>query len=502
MSLRSRISGLFARSTKPEPNPGRPVAWLPTRRGNIVVTQDKALELATSFACMRAIAEDVAKLPWNVFAKSGNTRTKLDNALSYLLNVRPNPETGAFSFKETILGHALMWGNGYAEIDRDLAGRPKALWLISPERVEPERAPDGRLVYAVRQGTGDMLYLEANDVFHLHGIGFDGIKGYSMVALAAQSLGFAIAAEEHGASFYGNNTTPGLALKTDGVLSEEGFNRLKKQIDERKGSARAYENMILEQGMDFARPNMSQVDAQYVETRKLIIEEVCRWWRVPPHKVGELGRATWNNVENQNIDYVTDTLMPWVKRLEEEADWKLISSRSQASYTKIAIQALMRGDSAARAAFYKELRLLGALSANDIRAFEDMDPIKDGDGYYMQAQYVTLKQINEGIAKPVESQPTQSVTRTAARLLSAQLRKAEARKEKYGDEDNLDWLDHQATNSRNRVEMAIRDIAPNCDIDRAVYEYLEAERAEVLAFFNSENPDYQKVTTALLEAIQ
>ncbi len=503
MSLRSRIGAIFARSTKPEPTPGRPVAWLPTRRGGVVVTQDKALELATSFACMRAIAEDVAKLPWHVFAKSGNTRSRLDNSsLSYLLNVRPNPETGAFSFKETIVSHALMWGNGYAEIDRDLAGRPKALWLMSPDRVEPERAPDGRLVYAVRQGPGDILYLEANDVFHLHGIGFDGIKGYSMVGLAAQSLGFAIAAEEHGASFYGNNTTPGLALKTDAVLDDAGFKRLKEQVAERKGSSRAYEVMILEQGMDFARPNMSQVDAQYVETRRLVIEEVCRWWRVPPHKIGELTRAHFANVENLNIDYATDTLMPWIKRMEEEADWKLIGNRSQASYTKIAIQALMRGDSAARAAFYKELRLLGALSANDIRAFEDMDPIADGDGYYMQAQYVTLKQINDGTAKPVVADATQSVTRTAARLLSAQIRKAETRRSKNSDDDHRDWVDHQAQNSRNRVESAIRDIAPQCpDIDRAVHEYLEAERTEVLAFFDGDSPDYQKVTNALLEAI-
>lgn len=501
MSIFNRFGALFARRTMPEKNPGRPIAWLPARRGNIIVTQDKALELSTSFACMRAIAEDAAKLPWHVFARSGNTRQRLDNsAISYLLNTRPNPEMGAFSFRETIVGHALMWGNGYAEIERDVGGRVKALWIISPDRVEPERALDGRLVYSVRQERQDPLILEANDVYHLHGIGFDGIKGYSMVGLAAQSLGFAIAAEEHGASFYGNNTTPGLALKTDAVLSDEGFERLQKQMAERKGSARAYEGMILEQGMDFARPNMSQVDAQYVETRRLVIEEVCRWWRVPPHKIGELTRAHFSNVENLNIDYVTDTLMPWVKRLEEEADWKLISNRSQASYTKIAVQALMRGDSAARATYYKEMLHMGVLSPNDIRALEDMDPIgPEGDEHYMQSQFTTLKRINEA---PVEQPaPAPSVTRTAARLLSAQLRKAEKRTS-YSAEDNLDWVDHQAEQSRTRVEAAIRDIAPNCDIEKAVYFYLEAEREELLAYFNGGNPDYQKVANALLEALQ
>lgn len=508
MSLRERVGALFARRVPPE-TPSRPIAWLPVRRGNIVVTQEKALQLATCFACARAISEDIAKLPWNAFSRSGNKRTKLDNSpLHRLLNVRPNPDMGSFSFRETLVFQALTWGNAYAEIERDISGRPTALWPIYADRVTPKHV-NGRLIYEVRQQSGDPLIIQADEMFHLHGVGFDGVQGYSMVGLAAQSLGFAIAAEEHGASFYGNNTTPGLALKTDAVLNEEGFERLKKQIAERKGSARAYEGMILEQGMDFARPNMSQVDAQYVETRRQQVEEICRWWRVPPHKVGELSRAHFTNIEHQNIDYVTDTLMPWVKRLEEEADWKLIGNRSQASYTKIAVQALMRGDSQGRATFYKELRLLGALSANDIRALEDLDPIPDGDGYYMQSQYVPLKAINDGIATPKpeapKPDPEKLVETVSNRLFDAQLKKARAVYRHMNRESYEAWVDNQAINTLPRVEKLFADlhpVLPDLDVYAVTNAYLVAEREQLMLLFDGQEPDSGRVSSLLLEVIK
>ena len=512
MSLRNRLSQLFARQTQPDQDRGRPIARIPVKRGNIIVTHDKALELATCFACVRVISEDVAKLPWNVFARDGEMRKKLDNSpLSRLLNTRPNPDMGSFTFRETLIAWALTWGNGYAEIERDIAGRAVALWPVGPDRVDPKRAEDGRIVYEIHNSHGARTILEQRDMFHVHGLGFDGLSGYSMVGLAAQTLGFALAAEEHGASFYGNNTTPGLALKTDGTLSDEGYNRLKEEIADRKGSARAYEGMILEQGLDFAIPNMSQVDAQYVETRRQTVEEVCRWWRVPPHKVQELSRAHFNNVENLNINYATDTLMPWIKRLEEEADWKLIGSRSQASFTKIAIQALMRGDSAARSGFYKEMFQMGVFSQNEIRALEDMDPIgPEGDEHYIQSQFTTLKKINEEPAPaPVvtpEEAAVEAVEATSARLLTAELRKAESRTARMDRGEFIAWIDMQNNRSKGRREQGFADIgAVMCaawgeiSMSEVVSAYLAAERLELLAFFDDGLADHSRVTDSILE---
>jgi Phage portal protein len=351
-------------------------------------------------------------------------------------------------------------------------------------------------------------------MYHLHGLGDDGISGYSMVGLAAQTLGFGIAAEEHGSSFYGNNTTPGLALKTDAILNDEGFERLRGQIAERKGSARAYEGMILEQGMDFARPNMSQVDAQYTETRTQIVQDICRWWRVPPHKVGELSRAHFSNVENLNIDYVNDALTPWVKRLEEEADWKLIGQRAQANYTRIALQALLRGDSAGRAAFYKEMFMIGAFSQNKILELEDMDPIgPEGDEHYIQSQFTTLKKLNaEPSPEAIPSQQDaamRALNSTVSRLFNAEMTKVGTAKNRYNREEFAGWLDAQNRKASPRRERAFEDIAPvmASAFEVTVYSdvlaeaYLAEERLQLFAIYDGETPDYGRLSAAVMEKL-
>lgn len=510
MSLRSRVSGLFSRKTAPPAETSRPIAWIPSKRGGIVVTHDKALELSTCFACVRVISEDIAKLPWNVFAREGEIRKRLDgSAVSRILNTRPNPEMGSFTFRELLVSWALTWGNGYAEIERDVAGRPLALWPLSPDRVDPKRADDGRIIYEVSNSRDSKSIIEQRDMFHLHGMGFDGLCGYSMVGLAAQTLGFALAAEEHGSSFYGNNTVLGTTFQTDAILNDEGYNRLKAQLDERKGSKRAYEGMILEQGLKLASGTMTQVDAQFTETRRQQVEEICRWWRVPPHKVSELSRAHFSNVENLNIDYATDTLMPWIKRLEEEADWKLIGSRSQASYTRIAIQALMRGDSAARATFYKEMFNMGVFSQNKILELEDMDPIgPEGDEHYLQMNMTTLKNI---ISPPEPaSTPTTDpvITNMIEGLFENDLKKAESAKNKYGRDAFIGWIAIHNRKSRGYREKAVNRLIPllknygNPDVNLLLSEYAKAVRAELIDYYDGQTPDHGAICAVFFEALK
>lgn len=406
MSMKTWFSGLFAKRQS-APQQQRPVALFRGRHAGIVITHDKALELAACFACVRAISEDIAKLPFNVYGRRGNKRIRLDRStISYLLNTRPNPTMGAFTFRETMTQWALTWGNGYAEIERDMANRPIALWPIEPHRVEVDEV-DGRLVYKIMNQSGAQSILDQDNVFHLKGMG-DGIVGYSLIGLAAESIGFGIAAEQYGSGFFGNNTTPGMAVKVPTKLSEPAYNRLKEELEKRKGSKNAFSGLILEEGLDFARPNMSQTDAQYIESMRLVSEQMCRWFRVPPHKIQDLTRAHFNNVESENTNYAVDTLTPWAIRWEQEADYKLISNRALADYTKMSIQALMRGDSAGRATFYKEMFNMGAFSPNMILELEDMDPIGDeGDEHYIQSNMTTLKKI---VTQPVDpaSPPTQS----------------------------------------------------------------------------------------------
>ena len=185
-----------------------------------------------------------------------------------------------------------------------------------------------------------------------------------------------------------------MVLEHPGVLSDQAYQRLKSSLEERKGAG-AFKPWIAEEGMKVNIPGTKQVDAQYIETRQAQIEEICRWFRVPPQKVMNLKDAHYNNVENMNIAYATDTLGEWAKRLEEEADYKLISARSQASYTKLNLRALMRGDSTAQGQWYREMRNIGVYSVDEIREFEDLDPVPGGDKRVTQVNMTTLDKIGE-----------------------------------------------------------------------------------------------------------
>lgn len=499
-----------ARKTQPDSPGTNSFHYFPKKRGGVVVTHEKALELATCFGCCRAISEDIAKLPWNVYAVNNNQRERLDGSrLHLLLDTRPNPNMTAFTFRETLMMWALTWGNGYAEIERDMIGRPIALWPIAPDRVQPRRDTNGTVYYEINNQHQGQTILEQRDMFHVHGIGWDGLEGYSTIALAAQTLGFALAAEEHGSNFFGNNTTIGLALKTDMALGDQAYQRLKEELEGKTGSANAFQGMILEQGLDFAYPNMNMVDAQYVETRRATVEEICRWFRVPPHKVAELSRAHFANVENLNIDYATDTLMPWARRLEEEADWKLITSRARPEYTKIALGEMMRGDSESRAKWYREMSQIGVFSINEIRAMEDMDPIgPEGDEHFLQIQYTTLKNIVEQANSEDQDEEEVPIVEPAvraisARLLKSQVNKSANAKRRYASrEEYAGWITIESEKNSDRQLNAFMELSAfGIDPVRAYNAYTKAEREILFDCYEDNNPDYEKLTAAIMEAI-
>lgn len=520
MGMIQSIRDLLAlRKTQPAHPGDKTFYYFPKKKGGVFVSHEKALELSACFGCCRTISEDIAKMPWNVYAMEGTQKVRMDgSALHLLLNTRPNPNMTSFTFRETMMMWTLTWGNGYAEIERNMAGRPVALWPISPDRVEPRRDGTGEVYYEVDNQRQGRSILRQSEMFHVHGPGWDGLMGYSMIGLAATTLGFGLATEEHGANYFGNNTVIGLALKTDMALGEQAYQRLKDEIESRRGSSRAYEGMILEQGLDFAYPsqNTTQSDSQYVETRRQIIEDICRWWRVPPHKVAELSRAHFANVENLNIDYVTDSLMPWVKRLEEEADWKLIGPRSQAAFTKFATAELMRGDSQARAAWYREMRHMGVFSVNEVRAMEDLDPIgPEGDDRHMQKQYVTLEVISEQSGDDANMLPDttddeeddmaqEMAASITGRLFQAEFNKAKSALPRYeGDREAfLEWIGIQNQKGHERRLAAFRMMNRfYTDTDGLAEAYLSEERKQILALYDGRKPEFERLTQVVMELL-
>jgi HK97 family phage portal protein len=318
----------------------------------------------------------------------------------YIIAKRANAEWSSFQFRETLTHWALRWGNGYAEIERDALGRPVALWPIHPERVLVCRDPDTqKIYYEVSNGSGGpRVEIDAMDMFHIRGFG-EGPVGVNVISYASQSLGWARAIQLFGAAFFGNGMNVAGVVINKRPLKPDGLKRQRAEFDKLyKGPARAGKTAFLDNDADWKAVGVVPKDAQLTDANYFLVEEICRWFGVPPHKVQHLLRATFTNIENQGIEVVVDSITPWVKRFEDEADWKLFgTSNRRGYYTKMNMRALMRGDAAARIQYYDGMVKIGAYSPNRVLELEDENTIgPDGDIHVMQNQNVTLEQIANG----------------------------------------------------------------------------------------------------------
>ncbi|EJN11838.1 phage portal protein, HK97 family [Bradyrhizobium sp. YR681] len=396
-------------------NPGRTLA-------GVAITPDSAMMLSAVWAAFRYLSQTVAVLPWHV-KKDGKTGPEIQSShgVDYLLWKRPSKEWSSFQFRETLTHWALRWGNGYAEIEQDQLGRPFAMWPIHPERVRVCRATDhevdaygdpiepGDLYYEIDQrGTtmGGATILAAKNMFHIRGFG-EGPVGVNVIAYAAQSLGWARAAQLFGAAFFGNGMNPAGVVINKKPLKPDGLKRQKAEFDQLyKGPNNANRTAFLDNEADWKPIGFNAQNSQLIEVHQFLIEEQCRWTGAPPHKVMHLLRATFTNIESQGIEVVVDSISPWVKRFEDEAEFKLFGQNRQKLYTKIDMRALMRGDMAARIAYYKGMTSIGAYSPNRVLELEDENTLgPEGDIHTMQGQNVTLKQIAEGKVETAPGAP-------------------------------------------------------------------------------------------------
>lgn len=402
MPFFDRLRSFFARLTGPaEPSSSR-FAWFGRTQAGVVVDADSMFKNAVVWACVSYLTRSVGQLPWRVCRElpGGGSERAVTHPVDWLLHKRPNPEMGAMTFRQTLLRAAVTRGNGYAEIQRDLRGVPIALWPIATDRVQPKRDADGNLFYRVSNGAS-FVNLDAMNVFHLRGFpGDDGVLGLDVVSYAAQSIGWAQATELFGASFFGEGMNPAGVIEGTKGADADTRKRVKAEFEDLyKGPRKAHRTAFLDAGMKWTRMSVEPDQAQFIETRQHQVDEMCRWFGVPPHKVMHLLRATFSNIEHQSIEVVVDSIAPWAKLFEEEADYKLFGPLNrQGFYTKIYLQALMRGDAKSRAEFYGLLRQAGAINADEIRELEDMNPIGEAGGgnkYIVQTQYTTLDRVGE-----------------------------------------------------------------------------------------------------------
>lgn len=370
----------------------------------VAVTPDTAITIAAVWACLRYLSQTVAVLPWHVMRDSDNGGVLAkENPVDWLLWQRTAPEWSSFQFRETLTHWALRHGNGYAEIERDVYGRAVALWPLHPDRVDVCRDREtGALLYDVRNDNGEKVEIAARDMFHIRGFG-DGVVGLSVIHYAAESIGWARAAQLFGAAFFGNGATPTTVVTNKKALSAEGLKRQRLEFEQLyKGPRNSHKTAFLDNDAGIEKIGLNAQETQLLEVHQFLVEEICRWFGVPPHKVADLRRSTFSNIEHQAIEVVVDSVNPWVKRFEDEANYKLFGERRwRGFYTKMNMNGLLRGDMKARLEFYKGMVQIGAYSPNRALELEDENTIgPDGDIHVMQEQMSTLEFIREKQQKP------------------------------------------------------------------------------------------------------
>ena len=350
------------------------------------VNERTAMQTTAVYACVRILAEAIAELPLQVYRymPDGSKEKALGHPLYYLLHTEPNPEMTSFVFRETLMSHLLLWGNAYAQIIRDGAGRVLSLYPLLPSKMTVDRTDGGQLFYEYRTDAGFVI-LRPQNVLHIPGLGFDGLIGYSPIAMAKNAIGMAIATEEYGAKFFANGANPGGVLEHPGVVKDpkrvrESWNAVYQ------GSGNAHRIAVLEEGMKFNSIGIPPEQAQFLETRKFQINEIARIFRVPPHMVGDLEKSSFSNIEQQSLEFVKYTLDPWVVRWEQAIHKALLlPSEKGTLFVKFNVDGLLRGDYQSRMTGYATGRQNGWLSANDIRKLEDLNkiPAEEGGDLYL-----------------------------------------------------------------------------------------------------------------------
>lgn len=366
----------------------------------VAVNETTAVTLSAVWACVRVIAESVAQLPLMVLEKTaaGKRRLATEHPAHLLLTLEPNPRQSAFNFMELMVATCVLWGNAYAIIERDALFTITGLHWVHPRNVEVIEF-GGELFYWI---SGEALPRQSYEMLHYAGLGFNGVTGRSVLSVMRENMKLGLSAQQFGVNFFENGT------HIDGVLEApvtfkdtKVIDRLRQQFAERySGLGNSHKPLILEDGLQYKRIGMPPADAQFIETRNIQAIEIARGFRVPQHKIGILDRSTNNNIEHQGLEFVTDTLGPWLVRIEQENKRKLLTERQKPTYSiKFDYDGLLRGDSAARGAFYKSLWGMGVLSANDIADMEDRDHVPDGDERYVPLNMVPTSLLKEVLLK-------------------------------------------------------------------------------------------------------
>lgn len=408
--MKNPFTALFRARDKPRDSvSAAPVFYFGTSGAGKSVTAQTAIQLSTVYACVRVISETVASLPLGVYEATDDGNLKAgDHPLYHLLHDEPNAEMTFFVFREVMLAHLLLYGNSYSQIIRSGKNTVVGLYPLLPDHMDVDRDSKGNLTYTYTTSDGKTVVIKPQDILHIPGLGFDGIIGYSPIALEKNAIGLGIASEEYGSKFFSNGARP------SGILTHPNTVKNPKAVRESwnsayGGSSNSNRVAILEEGMTFTPLSIPNNEAQFLETRKFQVDEICRIFRVPPHLVGNLEHATFSNIEHQSIDFAVHTIRPWLVRIEQSMNRALFTDQEKGRfYVQFNIDGLMRGDYKSRMEGYAIARQNGWMSDNDIRALENQNPIpkeEGGDAYLVNGNMIP---ITTAMKAQTPAEPTQT----------------------------------------------------------------------------------------------
>ena len=390
-NLFGRILGAFRSSpNNPSTSLANPASWMfdgSASKTGIAITEDSAMRLSAVFGAVRVISETIASLPWMVKQDfEGNTRNAAAHPINQLIH-SPNGIMTDFNFRETCQAHLCLHGNAFIAIKRNEAGQPIKLIPVHPDRVQVKVYKDEKF-YTIDDGKETF---DDTEMIHIVGLSFDGIVGKSVIEAARESIGLGLAADQFGGSFFGNGANVSAVLTHPGRLSDEAYKRLMASWQRRySGLDNAHKTAILEEGMNLTKVSISPSESQFLETRQFGVVDIARFFRIPLAYLGSLeNSSTRANIEEQGIQFQRNTILPWVKRWEAEFNRKLFPNGND-YYIRFNMDGLLRGDISSRYSSYATARQWGWLSVNDIRKFEGLDNIDNGDTYLQPLNMVDV----------------------------------------------------------------------------------------------------------------
>ena len=448
------VRWLAKRGVLQDPNSWLSRHFVRQTQSGIEVTEQSALTFSAVFSCVSVLSRSLAAMPLPVYQRRGRGRERAREHPAYnLLHSQPNREMTSYTFRSTLMAHLALWGNAYAEIVKERDGTPQSLWMIPPWRVEPMRTADkGNLYYEVELPNGQKKELQPYRMLHIMGLGVDGNKGLSPIAMHRQGVGMGLAAEEFGARFFGQGTNLGGIIEIPGKMRDETIRGLRADIQSKhEGLGKSHRLLFLEEGLKYHQAGMPMTDAQFLESRKFQINEVARIYNIPPHMIGDLDRATFSNIEHQTIEFVTHTMTPWLVNWEQELNRKMFTGDDY--YAEFLVEGLLRGDSQSRAQFYNQMFNIGAYSINDIREKENENPIgPEGD-----VHYVPMNMIPANAAKVAEPEQEQ-----------------EQEQKRFLEKRSLEYRQQGATR-RNKIKNSYRNL-----FSEATAKIVQREKTNIL----------------------